>query len=426
MGCNNDMLRCDELFFELLQVAIGTREGLSHVPTAAEWQELYALAKKQSLVGIAFVAVQKLKASKITQGGSFDSAQDRRPPLCNFLPEMTYLQWLGMTAKIQGRNKKALDVCRKLTKVYEKDGFECCVMKGQSNRLYYPEELAECRTSGDVDIWLRPTGGSESSVSDVMRYFESRNDIVSLCYLHIENNPVDGVPVEVHFRPSFFNSPLCNRRFLKWMKWEDCVEWSEALGMNVLKTEYNLVFQMNHLYRHLLDEGIGLRQVLDYYYLLMEITQGGQTPVCKNEVLKQVKRFGMERFAKGLMWVIAKVFANEEIRYENENSINHKPLTINPQPSPLNYKPWMICEPDEKEGRFLLDEIMMAGNFGHYDPRLEALEVKKGKTGYQVKRAWRRMKRNMHFVGSYPAEVMWEPIFRVYHYIWRKLRLWRF
>lgn len=388
----------EKLFFQLLQIAIGTRNALTVKPTSEEWALLFEMAKKQALVAIAFNGVTRLNVAS-DYGASLG------------IPEMVYLKWLGLVAKTAQRNRETLAVCRRLADEYRADGFDSCVMKGQSNRLYYPSELAVCRTSGDVDVWMRPMNGSRNPVAEVMRYFERKDDIVSLCYLHIENHPVDGVPVEVHFRPSFFNSPLRNRRFLRWMKWEDCVERSEELGFNVLKTEYNLVFQLNHLYRHLLDEGVGLRQVLDYWTLLTshkgrndvsgkeKFAQKGPL-LCKNEVVKTIEGLGMKRFASALMWVLQEVFA-----------------------MPSEY---MLCEPSEKEGRFLLDEIMRSGNFGHYDPRMQKLEGDSHSLRNQLHRVWLRMRRNLRFITSYPSEVIWEPIARAEHFLWRKLELWRY
>ena len=79
----NDM---NKLFFEPIRVALGNADSLSLKPSDKEWRLLYDMAKKQSLVGICFAAVQRLP-------------EDERPP------EMLYLTWMGMSAKIQQRNE---------------------------------------------------------------------------------------------------------------------------------------------------------------------------------------------------------------------------------------------------------------------------------------------------------------------------------
>lgn len=48
------------LFIELIQAAIGRRDNLTHTPSVAEWQELYALVAKHSLVGICFLGIERL------------------------------------------------------------------------------------------------------------------------------------------------------------------------------------------------------------------------------------------------------------------------------------------------------------------------------------------------------------------------------
>lgn len=96
----------EQLFFELIQVSLGTRICLSHTPrstslgqaSADEWGELYAMAKKQSLVGVCFAGVQKLQTQ-------------RQEP-----PEMLYLTWMGMAAKIQQRNEVVNRQCVDLQK----------------------------------------------------------------------------------------------------------------------------------------------------------------------------------------------------------------------------------------------------------------------------------------------------------------------
>ena len=80
------------------------------------------------------------------------------------------------------------------------------------------------------------------------------------------------------------------------------------------------------------------------------------------------------------------------------------------------FAPWMICQPNEKEGKKLLAEIMQGGNFGQYDTRDAAL-----KKGGMMKHGVWKLKRVMRLVSSYPEEAMWEPVFRVYHLVWRKI-----
>ena len=77
----------------------------------------------------------------------------------------------------------------------------------------------------------------------------------------------------------------------------------------------------------------------------------------------------------------------------------------------------MIAPMNEKEGAFLLDEIMRGGNFGQYDDRLG------DKTGEgKVHRYFRMSLRNMRFVKHYPSEAICEPLFRTWFWGWKKFR----
>ena len=101
------MQEIDKLFFELIRVAIGSQVCLYRTPKVKEWQEMYSMAKKQSLVGICFAAIQRLQ-------------EETRPP------EMLCLTWMGMAAKIQQRNEVMNSATQKALELFRKDFIVLC------------------------------------------------------------------------------------------------------------------------------------------------------------------------------------------------------------------------------------------------------------------------------------------------------------
>ena len=82
---------------------------------------------------------------------------------------------------------------------------------------------------------------------------------------------------------------------------------------------------------------------------------------------------------------------------------------------------YLLCAPNEKDGRFLLNEIMLAGNFGHADERYTITrEESAARWGFM------KLRRNMRFLTSYPEEVICEPFFRIFHWGWRRFKLWKY
>ena len=120
-------------FFELIQVAIGTRICLSQTPSADEWGELYAMAKKQSLVGVCFAGVQRLYNDNVNENPSNPSnplnhLNPLNPSNPSNLPEMDYFRWMGMAAKIQQRNEVVDQQCKELWNVLHEAGLDAAVM----------------------------------------------------------------------------------------------------------------------------------------------------------------------------------------------------------------------------------------------------------------------------------------------------------
>lgn len=420
-------MNIERLFFELLQIAIGNKESLSVAPTQEQWAELFALSKKQALVAISMAGMTRLIHSTSVGVGASDYGKSIG------IDEMTYLKWLGLTAKVAQRNKVLNDACASLCKDLAHDGLYACILKGQSNLFNYPEKLRDCRTPGDIDVWcgLMDPEGIDIAVGDSTgahgvytersrskKYQGERGVIEWVLADHrvkgkkmpeVNYHHVDweykGIECEVHFKPSWMNCPWHNRRLQRWCKENEQWQVEDAKITQTCQTplcnfvvptvEFNAVYQLVHIYRHLFNEGIGLRQLLDYYFVLQSHSKKRSIPgFCHKETTDVLSRFGMMPFASAVMYVLQKVFA-----------------------MPSEY---LLCAPDAKRGEFLLNEIMLAGNFGKYDER----NVIGANEGY-LKRFVRRQKRFMRFLTQYPSEVIWGPYFSVKQRLWRMWNGWR-
>ena len=415
------------LFFEFLQVAIGNRESLSRELSDNEWQDIFRLLKEHALIGVGFLAVERLHAKGV---------------VC---PPGLRMQWYALVVQIERKNEQLNVLCTELTRRYEHDGLATCILKGQGNLLNYPEGLRNRRIPGDIDIWCMPpkdgldiavqTGKEQAEyvkyhgVRAVIEYVKLQHRICGSnkkprpIYHHVDAPAIEGVEVEAHFRTGYIHSPLRNWRMQRWFvqHHEGCAANKTSYGFSMPTPYVNVIYQMTHLFSHYFQEGVGLRQILDMYYTLIawresvengygKQSQGmwseglGTAVMSKEEVMAVLRSFGMKKFASAVMYVLHEVFA-----IPTRQLITDDRLLINDCP-------WMICEPNEKEGRKLLEEIMKGGNFGQYDER-----GKEFKNGGMVKHGVWKLKRVMRLVRSYPEEALWEPVFRVWHLGWRKV-----
>ena len=415
----------NDIFFELLQVAIGNRQGLSRVPTPEEWEEIYEMSKKQSLTGIAFAGVERLP-------------QEQMPP------GRRIRQWAVKAEKIREQNARVSEDCRLISRFFEKNGFDCVILKGQGNFDYYPEWLQGLRTAGDIDVWARPKGNDtlryDTGLSSLRYvtdgdydtqgkpcYGNSVRAVIEFClskkrgeyvYYHNMDFPVlKETPVEVHYRPTWLYNPFRNRKLQRYFASRREQEFKGYEGYRIPSVEFNVVFQLLHLYKHIFEEGIGLRQLVDYYFVVTKYDKSIGVKGVKDNTrdlnsitkdnldnrdnLELIRKLGLEGFAGAVMYVMREVFAMPEER--------------------------MLWEPDEKRGEKLLREIMIGGNFGKFDERYNWAETTNGSMDYRgASYAIARLRHNMQFLKDYPSEVLWEPVFRVYHWVWRKFKLWRF
>ena len=370
----------EKIFFELLQVAVGTRDELSRMLSAKDWDELYEIAKKQSLVGVCFAGVRRLGFS------SYKNENHLTPSNTSNLSELQYRTWMGMAARIQQRNEILNKQCVALQEQLFADGFRSCVLKGQSVASLYSEHLSELRQSGDIDVLI--DAPRKEVINYVMKHCPEVNSLMSH---HIEFPIWKDTMIEMHFLPAQLCNPFKQRKLELWYRSESerILEHRQILGNGseivAPDAQFNLVYILLHIYKHLFAEGIGLRQLMDYYFVLRT---SGAEDLHNVKVRKALKSLGLEKFVSAVMWVLAEVFGLPE--------------------------ECMISEPDRKEGEWLLGDIMRNGNMGH------------GREDW-VKpndNAWLRFRKmvaaNVRLLWHYPSETLWFPFFKLWHYPWRK------
>ena len=364
----------NQLFFELIRVAIGTQDSLSRLPSEKEWKKLYAMAHKQSLVGVCFAGLKRL-------GADADEGFARVG-----MSKELYFDWMGNAFMIQQKNHMMDGNTKEVLAHFRKKGFACQVLKGQGIAKLYTldgsaqsNSLAELRQSGDVDVWV--AGDRKKLYEHAIKKF---GKLEGLTYHHIHYPMFADAEVEAHVWPSFLSSPLRNRRLQVFCKMYEPREGCE----DTPSLAFNRVFILLHCYQHFTRRGVGMRQILDYYFVLKASLQ--LSPEEKRECNDWIEKLGMGRFAEAMAWMMKEVFGLDE-RY-------------------------LLCEPNEKYGRFLLDEVMETGNMGHADKRVNKKQLKSAGGRYL-----NNLKRDIRIMKICPHEAMWEPLWGIYQFVWCKL-----
>ena len=447
------MKKQQKVFFDFLRFCIGSTKEIPSSLKEEHWKELYIIAKKQCLVGVLFDGIKKLPAEYVG------------------MKKELLLQWMAESQMMEKANVRLNDAAIQVSEWFRKKGFRTCILKGQGNATMYPNPYS--RTPGDIDIWVE--GGDKRVIS----FVRSISPHEKACYHHIEFPSYKGIEVEVHYRPSFLLCFWHNRKLQKYYERVKKEQFSHRVMLGeqgeiaIPTVEFNLIFQLTHIFTHLMNEGIGLRQLVDYYYVLCDfykvyqksskitpslftlkegdfsnhpvpLSKEGSTfspspsssgsgdvtapsrcseplrskdggpskvsPDCAgwdrldvsgdttsdtaarssstaiDRVQKELKELGLWKFAGGIMYIMQEVFGMPASR--------------------------LIVPPNEKYGRFVLNEVLEAGNFGRHDERNR---FGKSQLGHNLQRVYR----DIRLVRYFPAEALSEPIFRVWHFSWR-------
>ena len=359
------------MIFAFLKYCLGNKVDMNNVVVDINWRQLYTFASNQAIIGICFDGIKRL-------GDEYSEELKKNPIERNLL-----MTWMGAAQQIRRQDMKVNVVASKLYSMLRGDGLRCSILKGQGNALMYPN--AYSRNPGDIDVWVNAS--REQITEYAKKHFKLGDDIR---YHHIETS-VDGVPVELHFFPCIMNNPIYNARLQKWFKRNADLQCSNVVSLPdgigeiaIPTTAFNVIYQLTHLYHHFFDEGIGMRQIIDYYY----VVNNDELLAIKDTLQKELKHLGLWKFAMAVMYVL------------------HEALGLSDEK--------MIAPMDEKRGKLLLEEILNGGNFGQHFTKYGHF-TQQGMAKKYFLKIWR----NMHFVRYYPAEALSEPIFRTWHFFWR-------
>ena len=357
--------------FAFLKCCLGYKGNMSRMIAGMNWHELYSFASKQALLGLCFEGIERL-------GKEYPEELKQNP-----IGRELLMTWMGKAQQIRRQNMKVNAVASKLFAMLRVDGMRCCILKGQGNALMYPNPYS--RTPGDIDVWI------DASRDRIMEYTQKKFELEDDIRLQHLETSLDGVPVELHFFPCSMNNPIYHARLQKWFKrnadlqCSNVVKLPDGAGDIAIPTmAFNVIYQLCHLYHHFFDEGIGMRQIIDYYY----IVNNDELLVVRDTLQRELKYLGLWKFAGAVMYVLHEALGLPEEK--------------------------MIAPMDEKRGKLLLAEILEGGNFGRHFTKYGGFTHQSTGKKYFLK-IWR----NMHFVRYYPAEALSEPIFRTWHFFWR-------
>lgn len=322
-----------------------------------DWEKLLEFGNKQSISGVLFHGIKRLKAEDVS------------------MPRNVFKQWMRTAMAIKEANTQTFSDNAKATSIfYYKYGHKGCTLKGQGNAMMYPDPYM--RSAGDIDLWGAPNKGE--TIDDIIRLCRKISADCDISYHHAEVGTINDTPIELHFRPSFIENRIYNVRLQRYFiekrndQFHNFVTLPDNTGIIcVPKDDFNLIFQLSHIQRHFFFEGIGMRHLIDYYYLLRRGFTDGQ----KEEYASMLQKLNMKKFACGIMYVMQDYFGLE------------------PQ--------YLLLKPNRRIGRFIMSEVLQTGNFGYGDNRFKKLN-----TDNKILGALFSIVKEFRFILEFPGETL--------------------
>ena len=268
--------------FTLLRLGLETstteEENLSDfiMLPASHWARLGGFAQEQGVLGVVLDGIDRLEAT--SYGATRELSKEQK------------LEWIGSVMQgYEAGNIQQLAVVDTIQHRWAEEGIRMMLMKGQANGTYYPEP--KHRAPGDIDCYLFEdyVKGNELAKQWADKVDDSWYKHSQIFY---RGQMIENHQYFVHTREGK-NSKKLNQALCDTLK---DVEFDTLIGTGVLLPPpmFNALFLTYHAQAHFLEEGLKLKQLLDWAMFLKR--DAGK--VDWEEFYAIAEKFHLQRFAE--------------------------------------------------------------------------------------------------------------------------------
>ena len=299
-----------ELFFELLRVAVGQMDCLSRGPSAQEWHDIYEMARHHGLIGVCYKGVERLFEFGLRA------------------PQDLSIDWMA-DAEALRENQELLDIrCEKLVKKLGERKIRAAVMNGAGVRRFDGCESQQLSQTISIDIFI------DCSMDRAIKFAnQTGQQDIHCAYTSLALNAWADMPVNLCYRVLSARNPFVNRKMQKWFAQNKELMFRQSNdSISAPSLTMNAICMLQTFQQRLLSGKATVSFLLDYYYVLSQLSGDFQPFKDGSDMAKTLETLGLTQFAAGVMWVLQETLALD--------------------------RKCMLCAPQAEEGHFILKELM--------------------------------------------------------------------
>lgn len=303
-----------DTFVDILKYGLWRKHISSDIPVEVA-NTLMQDADRQTVAGIAFDALSEASVR---------------------LEHTDVMKYFAMTQQIIQQNAKVNGQVKALAQLFDREGVDYCIVKGQVAAQCYPKP--ELRQPGDIDFFC-DADNYQNAIEALKKGWGTEIDNSSSDH-HVEFKH-EGVLFELHFVLLNLYSDKRNDY------WKKIIGQSafhvieiEGVPVRTLSPTLHSLYVFLHLYHHLMELGVGLRQFCDWAMILHHDYQ----EISHDELRRHLHELGMERAYRACGCIL-----------------------VDRLGLPANEFSYELDERDHRYAEKILDVVLYRGNMGKYN-----------------------------------------------------------